>query len=173
LHNSADADHRALAAEILGYSLNKQQVVEDLVEATRDPADEVRNNAMRALAVMATYAIHSPDVGLLIPAEPFVARLNSITWTDRNKASFALSTLTETGDARLLDVLCKLALPALVEMARWKSSGHARDPFEVLGHIAHLPDEEITSAWDQGKREDVIAKASACAAAPGGAPGPR
>lgn len=173
LHHSADADDRALATQVLAYVPNKGEVVADLVEATRDPADEVRNNAMRALGVMAYATSRSPEIALRIPAEPFVARLNSILWTDRNKASLALSMLTESGDGSLLDVLCRQALPALVDMARWKASGHALGPFQVLGRIARLPDEDIASAWDQGKREEVIAKASTCAAEPSAASGRR
>ena len=173
LRDSADADHRALAAEIVGYAPNKQEVVADLVEATRDASGDVRNNAMRALGVMARAASRSPALGLHIPAEPFVGRLNSIVWTDRNKASMVLSELTETREAGVLHALCNQAIPALQEMARWKAEGHARPSFDMLGRIAELSEEEIKNAWDQGKREEVIAKASACAVSPDGQTGPR
>ena len=37
LHNSNNAEHRALAAEVLAYTKNKQAVVTDLVAAIKDP----------------------------------------------------------------------------------------------------------------------------------------
>src|SRR5687768_16080389 len=60
LRTSADADHRALAAEILGYAANKQSVVDDLVYAMRDVSVGVRNNATRALALIAVLGQKQP-----------------------------------------------------------------------------------------------------------------
>lgn len=56
LHNSSNADQRALAAEVMGYSQDHRAVVPDLEYAMSDPDYNVRNNAMRALAVIAGYA---------------------------------------------------------------------------------------------------------------------
>jgi HEAT repeat protein len=53
LHTSAEAGDRALAAQIIAYTRDKQAVVPDLVTASRDPSESVRNNAVRALVVMA------------------------------------------------------------------------------------------------------------------------
>ena len=53
LQHGRRADERALAAQVLAYAADKAAVVPDLVRAMRDPDDEVRNNAMRALWVMA------------------------------------------------------------------------------------------------------------------------
>ena len=53
LRSSSDASQRALAAQVLGHAADKKAVVEDLVQGMRDPPDEVRNNAMRALMVFA------------------------------------------------------------------------------------------------------------------------
>ena len=44
LRESVDAEHRALAALILGYVADKQSVVDDLVSAVNDPAEGVRNH---------------------------------------------------------------------------------------------------------------------------------
>ena len=165
LHHSADADHRALAAQILGYAPNKREIVGDLVDAAQDPAAAVRNNAMRALWVMADLANRSPGLGIHIPAGPFVRLLNSIQWSDRNKASVALLSLTEARDEGVLSALCaeEEAIPALGEMARWKASGHALPAFFILGRLAGLPEEQIEAAWTRGDREAVIASATACA----------
>src|SRR5215475_4576115 len=98
LRQSADTEHRALAAEVIAYTANKQAVVNDLVEAMRDPAGEVRNNATRALWVMAGSARQTTKHPIKIPVRPFIEMLNSIEWTDRNKSSYALVRLTDKRD---------------------------------------------------------------------------
>ena len=158
LHNSADAGQRALAAQVIAYTAEKQAVVPDLVEAMKDSNSDVRNNAMRALLVMARYAQQHPERHFVIPAQPFIRMLNSIEWTDHNKSSLALAELTERRDPALLDELRKQALPSLVEMARWKTAGHAQAAFFILGRLAGLSEEEIKSAWDHD-REAVISAA--------------
>ena len=51
------------------------------------------------------------------------------------------------------------ALPALIEMARWKHLAHALPAFILLGRMAGLPETEIQEAWKSGDRERVIARA--------------
>ena len=160
LRESADAEHRALAAQILGYAADKRSVVEDLTSAMTDPSESVRNNAMRALAVIAGFAAKSPDRGIRIPFGPFVDLLSSPFWTDRNKASFALEELSTGRNAELLATLRARALPALVEMARWTSDGHVGAAFFLLGRIGGLAEDEIQSAWERRDREAIIAAAS-------------
>ena len=115
LRTSDDENHRAFAAEVLAYSANKQSVVEDLVYAMRDPSGEVRNNATRALALIAIYGRQHPDLKIDVPYEPFIDLLNSVAWTDRNKASLALMQLTESRDPKLLAALKTRAFDAVVE----------------------------------------------------------
>ena len=156
LGNSSDAAHRALAAQVLGYATDKQAVVQDLVRGMADPSEEVRNNAMRTLLVFAE-AVPSVNRPVpRIPFEPFIALLNSPVWSDRNKASGALMALSAGRDPELLARLRKQALVPLVEMARWKSAGHALAPFIILGRIAGSPDDAIFAAWDRGDREAII-----------------
>jgi len=159
LRNSADPGQRALAAEIVGYAADKNGVVSSLVEAMSDPDSNVRNNAMRALWVLAKYAQRSPREHIQIPSHAFVAMLNSLSWTDRNKSSLALSELTEDRDPAILADLREHAIPALVEMARWKSPGHAQPAFFLLGRIAGLTEDEIRTEWDENDREPVISAA--------------
>jgi hypothetical protein len=156
LHASADAQHRALAAEIIAYAPNKQDVVQDLVYGMNDPDGGVRNNSMRALGVIAGLAQRTPKQRIKVPIQPFVGMLNSIEWTDRNKASLALFYLTEKREAPLLASLRRHALQSLVEMARWKSPGHAQFPFFVLGRVGKLPEADLWKAWNSGERESVI-----------------
>jgi hypothetical protein len=156
LHESSDAQHRAFAAEIIAYAGNKQDVVKDLVYGMSDPDKDVRNNSMRALALIARFAQARPDQRVSVPAKPFIEMLNSIEWTDRNKSSFALLTLTEKRDAAVLSRLRQRSLQSLIDMARWKSPGHAVAPFFILGRIGGLSEEEIQKSWDSGNRHLLI-----------------
>jgi hypothetical protein len=156
LRESSDAGQRALAAQIIAYHANKRDIVKDLVYGMSDPDEGVRNNSMRALEVLAVFAKNSPKQRIKIPVEPFIDMLNSIEWTDRNKSSLALSLLTEKRDPVILSSLRKHALPSLVEMARWKASGHAMPSFTLLGCIGNLSEEEIQKAWSIANREFLI-----------------
>lgn len=156
LHEAADAQHRALAAEIIAYAPSKRDVVKDLVYGMGDPDSGVRNDSMRALAVIASFAQHMPRQRIKVPIRPFIEMLNSIEWTDRNKSSLALLQLTEQRDAVVLSSLRRHALQSLVEMARWKSRGHAWAPFFILGRVGNLSEEEIGKAWESSNRESLI-----------------
>lgn len=157
LRSSSDAAHRALAAQVLGYTADKQAVIEDLVDGMIDPSEDVRNNAMRTLMVFAESV--PGEMGPptpRIPFEPFIDFLNSPVWSDRNKASWALMALTAGKDPELLAKLRKQALVPLVEMARWKSAGHALAAFMILGRMAGYSDETTFPFWERGDRETVI-----------------
>jgi hypothetical protein len=160
LRHSSDEEHRALAAEVMAYTAHKQAIVTDLVEATRDPAGGVRNNATRALAVMAESNQPTTTRLIKIPAQPFIEMLNSVEWTDRNKAAFALLALTKQRRGATLSQLLHKALPSLVEMASWKSSGHAYAPFFLLGRVAGVREAEIHEAWERGDRKGFIESAA-------------
>jgi hypothetical protein len=159
LRNSSDASDRAFAAEVLGYAKDKQAVVSDLLDAMRDASDSVRNNAMRALMVFARYAPKEPGGTIRIPGQPFVEMLNSCIWTDRNKSAAALAELTKGRDPAIMTELRMHALPSLVEMARWRSLGHATYSLWILGRLGGLSDEAIQMKLDRGDRESVIGAA--------------
>jgi hypothetical protein len=165
LHNSADADQRAISAQVIAYTADKRTIAPDLKYAVSDVDDGVRNNAMRALALMAGFAQNHPDLKISVSPRPFVDMLNSLIWSDRNKSSMALMNLTERRDPALLADLRQHALTSLVEMARWKITGHAMMSFVILGRIAGLPDKEIFDDWERGDREKVIVAAMNTAAA--------
>lgn len=159
LRESSNADDRARAVEIIAYYKDKRAVANELVYAVADADEGVRNNAMRALGVIAQFAIDKQRIDIKIPYAPFVKMLNSVEWTDRNKASWLLSRLTAGRDAKMLAALRREALPALIEMARWKNPGHAMMPFIILGRIAEISEDEIFQMWQKGDREAVIEKA--------------
>jgi hypothetical protein len=69
--------------------------------------------------------------------------------------------VTDDGNPEAIALLRSKALPALVEMARWKSLFYALPPFMLVGRVAGLPEEEIQSRWTSGDREYVIRKALA------------
>jgi hypothetical protein len=160
LRHSADAKHRALAAEVIAYTANKQAIVNDLVGAMRDQDAGVRNDATRALVVMARSNQQTTRRQIKIPLRPFIEMLNSFEWTDRNKSSNALDSLTYKRDPAILSELRQKALPSLIEMARWKSSGHAVASFFLLGRIAGFPEDEIIAAWERGDRASFIEAAA-------------
>ena len=53
LRNSADDEHRAIAAALIGYAPKKGLVIDDLQYAMQDIDEAVRANAMRSLAAIA------------------------------------------------------------------------------------------------------------------------
>jgi hypothetical protein len=160
LHTSADAEHRALAAQVIAYTPDKQAVVSDLLTAMHDPDGGVRNNAARALAVMAEYEQAQRDASFNIPYTPYVELLHSLDWTDLNKGSFVLVGLSASRDTALLHALRANAFEELVDIARWQSPGHALAGGVLLGRIAGLPEEEVARLL-QRDREVLIARARA------------
>jgi hypothetical protein len=156
LHQSANQEHRAIAAQVLAYSPGKKEIVADLARATRDPHSGVRNNAVRALALIAGFGQRHPDRGIVVSAEPLVDLLNSLVWTDRNKSSMALLRITETRDPAVLALIKARALPALIEMAQWKAMGHATAPLLILGRIAGMEDAQLFAALERNQRDIIL-----------------
>jgi hypothetical protein len=147
LRESVDETERAIAAYVLAYAPDKKDIVDDLQYAMRDPDDGVRNNAMRSLAAVTVLANLSKDPELKISPTWFVEQMNSILWTDRNKAAFALVPLTENRDAATLALLKDRALDAMVDMARWKSLGHSLQGFILLARTAGWEEKKIQDTW--------------------------
>ena len=108
-------EHRRAAAEILGYARRSVGQIAALVRATHDVDPDVRNNALRALWVL---AMASTEAAADIPGQEFVELLNSGNWHDRNKAGSLLNALTVSRHRQLLERLRTTALPSLIEMAR-------------------------------------------------------
>ena len=146
LTSSSKARHRAIAAHVLGYASNKAGIAPVLASAVLDPDEGVRNCATRSLAVIAQFANTHPDRGIVISPDPFIDMLNSIVWSDRNKALGVLVALTETREARLLEQLRTNALDSLTEMCAWKHWGHAEPACSILRRIVGLPDDTDPSS---------------------------
>lgn len=159
LRNSSDPEQRAIAAYVAGYTSDKRLVTDDLLIAAVDEDEVVRNNAARAIAAIATLAQRNPSLRIKISAKPFINMLSSPIWTDRNKALMVLSIITKKRDRTLLRQIQERASGSLVEMARWKSKGHAYNAFLILGRIGGISDKELNNvAWDIPKRNALIEK---------------
>jgi hypothetical protein len=153
LKSSSDARQRIVAAYVLGYARQSKEQIAALVRASRDADDTVRNNAVRALSVLAG---SSPDAARRIPAAGFIEMLNSGSWTDRNKAGFLLVTLSEGRDPKLLGRLRAEAISSLVEMARWRIAGHAYSARILLGRIASIEEARLRQLVEAGQVEAII-----------------
>jgi len=155
LSSSSNAEHRAIAAEFLGYANVSARQITALTEAARDPDEGVRNNAVRALGVIASSS--QQRAGMISP-DPFIALLKSDKWVDRNKGGWLLVNLTASRDPKLLEQLRKEAMDALVEMARWQFAGHASSPRRMLGRIAGIEEAKLDTLIDS-QPEAIIAAA--------------
>ncbi len=159
MRNSADDEQRAIATFLIGYAPKKDQVAEDLQFALRDADPGVRANAARAIVALAVYARLHADSGIKLEPTWFIEMVNSLSWSDRERALKALQILTDGRDAQMLEQLRNRALPALVEMSRWKTLEHALPAFVLTGRVAGLSEQQIQDAWTRGDRESVIAAA--------------
>jgi hypothetical protein len=160
LRNSADEDQRAMAAYIIAYAPKKADILDDVQFALRDADPGVRANATEAMIALMVLARNDPSQHLKIESTWFIEMLNSLSWSDRNRAVRALQTLTDSGDPEVLQQLRERALPALIEMARWKTLKHALPAYVLIGRIAGMSQAEIERAWNRGDREAVIVAAT-------------
>jgi hypothetical protein len=140
LHDAPGDGQRAAAAEAVGYADESPARIDALVYASLDSNSEVRNNAIRALGVLARYdraAIKQ------IPLAPYIALLHSPSWTDRNKSMALIDQLTETRDPSVLRTLREQALVPLKEAAVWRDTNHAIDALLSLGRIAGIEEQRL------------------------------
>jgi hypothetical protein len=156
LRLASDSNQRQIAVELLGYANQSHRQINDLVWASRDPDSGVRNNATRALTVLAG---SDPKVAGRIPAAGFIKMLNSGKWTDRNKAGALLKELTKGRDPRLMAELRSRALQSLVEMAKWRSGGHAFFARVLLGRMAGIEETRLQELAVANDQVDVIINA--------------
>ena len=159
LRSSEDESQRAMAAYVVVYATRKSGIVNDLQYALKDADSGVRNNAARSLVALSVLAKLDPSSEVRISATWFIEMLNSLSWSDRNRALWALQTLTDSRDPMVLDQLRTRAMDALIDMARWKTLSHALPAFILLGRVAGMPEPEIQAAWTRGDRDSVISAA--------------
>ena len=137
----ASNDQRAeeYAAKALGRQSRER--IAALLRASSDANDGVRDEAVRALACLA----HRPEMRKLIVPDLFVSMMNSGIWSDHNKASLVLQTLTESRDPKLPRGLAE-ALDSIIEMARWKDEAHTLYGVAIFAHLAGAPVDKVLDA---------------------------
>jgi hypothetical protein len=153
LASARKVEQRQIAAELLGYADRSLEQITALIRASHDVDDGVRNNAIRALVVLARA---SSEVSAIIPGECFVGLLNSGLWTDRNKSAELLSILTAQRDPHLLTCLREQALTSLIEMARWSYAGHADGARLMLGRIAGIEHTTLIAMIGRKEVEPIV-----------------
>lgn len=153
MKSSAEPNERRAAAYALEYAHQSRAQISALVQASRDADDTVRNNAVRALGVLAS---SNERVAAWIPAKNFVRLLNSGVWEDRNKAGLLLAELSRGRNPRLLRLLRSEALDSLTEMARWRDPNHATDARMILGRIGGIEEGRLQKLLASGKVDEII-----------------
>jgi len=160
LRDGSEPEQRATAAVVIGYAPKKNVILNDLQYALQDPDDSVRGNAARSLKAIAVMALKQPQAGVKVSPVWFIEMLNSVALSDRIEAARTLVILTDQPNPPTLDLLRERAVPALTEMARWKTLEYALPAFLLLGRVASMKEDEIQDQWSKGDRELVIRKAS-------------
>lgn len=153
LASARDVEQRQIAAEILGYAGRSREQIRALIRAGHDVDSGVRNNAIRALVVLAR---SSSEASASIPGECFIDLLNSGIWTDRNKSVALLDVLTKSRDSQLLACLREQALTSLIEMARWSYAGHADTARLMLGRVAGIDEKTLIAMVARQEIEPII-----------------
>lgn len=157
LASSSDPKQRYIAAEMLGYAKESRGQIDALVAASHDSDSIVRNNAVRALGVLAESQASVADE---IPAETFIEMLNSEKWTDRNKAGWVLDSLTKSRAPRVLSELRSQDLDSLIEMAKWHDAGHASTFRVLLGRIGGIDEARLQKMAGDYDQADIIIAAA-------------
>src|ERR1043165_6932214 len=153
LETSSDDQQRIVAAQLLGYARQSDAQLASLVKATDDSNDTVRNNATRALLVLAA---SSAKIAGRIPVKHFIELLLSGTWSDLNKSSGLLDFVTakKRDEKALAQLRRKEILERLIEMARWRS--HWESAAKLLGLVAGINEQQLLQLVDEGKAEVII-----------------
>jgi hypothetical protein len=157
LKNASDPQQRIVASDALGYAKRSRAQIETLLLACHDPNSVVRNNATRALGVLAGADAKTESE---IPAEPFIEMLSSESWTDRNKAGFLLQSITITRNPQILAELRSQALESLIEMAKWHDSGHATSFRIILGRIGGIDEARLKDMAEKSDQIGIIVGAA-------------
>jgi hypothetical protein len=64
--------------------------------------------------------------------------------------------LTAQRNPALLSLLRRRALDALIEMARWRSAGHAQNARIILGRVAGIEETRLWKLASEDKVEEII-----------------
>ncbi len=145
LRSSSNVNDRRIASDALGYANQSTAQIGALVAAARDPDDEVRNNATRALGVLVR---SNRRLAAKIAPDTFIAMLSSPTWSDRNKGAALVVELTADRNPDSLNKVRSGAIDSLSEMASWRDPSHAYFARMILGRVVGIPEDRLRQlAW--------------------------
>lgn len=150
--HSTDATSRAAAVHLLGYAQRSPRLVTALGAAARDADESVRNNATRALGVLLAAF---PEDSKSLDLDYFLDLMNSISWSDRNKASMLLEQVSRTRDRSILDRMKAKSGDALVEMARW-TSPHRGNAVLILARIGGMDEVTLMEKTQRGLFDEIL-----------------
>jgi hypothetical protein len=156
LAESSDHLQRQVAAHCLGLVAHTQEQIDALAEACYDENSGVRNDAVRALAMLLESDSHAAK---LIPIAKFVPLLSSGIWTDRNKGSFLIGqSLSQKRDPRVRETIGPESLPALQEIAGW-DIGHASPALTILTALGIIPSHKADRLIEADQTEEITGTA--------------
>ena len=158
IRNSKYPYQRAVASTVIAYCHDKKEIINNLLEGAKDNNGLVRNNAIRAIGINLEYSQKQPNLNIKVSPDLFITLMNSLSWSDRNKSAGILMTMSMQRDPKFLAQLKKNVLESLVDMAKWKSEGHAMAAYMILGRMGGWTEKEIfeSSKNDRSKMVDKM-----------------
>lgn len=120
---------RGNAAFLLAHIKNGRTVAKYVLGSVEDPSEMVRNNAVRVLGEI---AMKHSDID--IPVEPILKVLNFPATTDRNKAGYVLSSLSQKQKNKKPIVQSGGAF--LLEMLKLKQPNNHEPAYTILKNVS-------------------------------------
>ena len=159
LRSSSDAAQRALAAQVLGYASDKAGGRRR--PGPRDERPIRRRSQQRDARVVGVRGRGAEREPIRPPhSVSTIHRTAEIAGVVRpEQGVFSAHGAFDGPGSPLLERLHRRTLTPLVEMARWKSEGHALPAFIILARIAGYSDVAALDLWRRGDREVVIGAA--------------
>jgi hypothetical protein len=128
-----------MALFLLAHTNNTSRLLPVLGRAIHDPADVVRNNAMRIMSEMA-----QSDPGRTYPIGDLVAALDFPHADDRNKSASVIVVLARL--PRYRELILATAVPTLLKLLKLHQANNHDPAYEVL---------KVVSGKDLGDRNQA------------------
>jgi hypothetical protein len=142
LREDRDDFRRMSAVMLLAYHSSREQIVEALVPAVKDPFEGVRNEALRLLG-----AIQKDQKRAVIPLEPVLEALWLPLSSDRNKAGWALVRIVESEGAVRRKQILDTSGEMLMQMVGMQQKIDHEPALEVLTLLAGRDLGRDEAAW--------------------------
>jgi hypothetical protein len=135
----ADPEVRAAQERFISFAADRVQLLRDVLRNAAEPDERA------TAAAVIGYAPRKREV------------VNDLQYAIQDPDESVRANAMRRGAA--LDQIRDSALPALAEMARWKTLRYALPSFLLLGRAAGMADAELHQLWEKGEREPVIRQA--------------